>query len=210
MHRHRDLGQDTVARGLRVICQRYKEKTTMEPKSIFLAAITMALTFSPVFAADPIPEFNSMLTSAPQDEYLNSEKRTIFVNSVGEYCSITLANLPTNTPQETKWVNDEMQTSDSDKLRRLLTSKEYARYKIGEAYTDCITTTKQLQKAQSDLNLVLEAQLYLVLLEEFSGGDIEYYAQKADVDSGKYGMGLFRLVRTNINRITATTIGDIR
>jgi hypothetical protein len=182
----------------------------MKPKSIFLAALATALTFSPVFAADPIPEFNSMLTSAPQGEYLNSEKRTIFVNSVGEYCKITLADLPTNTPQETKWLNVEMQTSDLDKLRRVLTSKEHARYKIGEIYTECITTTKQLQKAQSDLNLALEAQLYLVLLEEFSDGDTEYYAQEAGVDSSKYGMGLFRLVRTSIARIAATTIGDIR
>ena len=182
----------------------------MKPIQIFFAALSMLVTTNPVFAADPIPEFNSIFQSISQGDYLDPNKRTKLVLSIARYCRTSLAYLPTNTPQETKWLNEESKTSDLTKLGQLFNSKEYARHKIGTTYTSCVATTTQILDAQKAKNTPLEAQLYLVLLEDFTSGDTAFYAQKADIDLSKYGMGLFGLVRSYINRVAATAIGDIK
>jgi hypothetical protein len=176
----------------------------------FLSTIAVMLTASSVFAADRIPEFDSMTSSGLEAGYLDVEKRGNFVEAVATYCKTTLAELPTNTPAETEWLNGEMQTTDMTKIERVFLSKEYARFKLGTLFTSCIKTSGQILQAQTVADTRLEAQLYLMLLSDFSGSDIEFYAKKASVDSSRFGMGLFGIVRTSINNVAATAIADIR
>jgi hypothetical protein len=185
----------------------FDEKKMIVRRSLKIVTVFTAMfIFIPIVMADTIPEFNSIVQISPDGQYLNVEKRSDFANSLSVYCKTTQLALPSNTPQEDKWLNNELRTTDATKIGRVLVSKEYSRFKIQATYGACLNISEQILQAQKDFDIRLEAILYLNLLEEFSGEDIEFYAQKADVDSNKYGMGLFRLVRSSINRMAASAI----
>jgi hypothetical protein len=176
-----------------------------------ISSVGLVLLLSKIaLASDLIPEFDSIIRSVPEGKYLDLEKRSNFVASVAAYCRTTLTGLPTNTPEEAKWLHDEMQTTDIAKVQRLYLSKEYARFKLVTTFAGCIETSKQISQAQKNSDVRLEAQLYLVLLSDFEGTDMNFYSQKANVDASRYGMGLFGIIRDRINRIAATAIRDIR
>lgn len=67
------------------------------------------------------------------------------------YCREVLAALPTNTPAEATWVSNEMKATDSNRNGRLFASREFARYRLQDAFQTCVeTATKLLSRIDTE------------------------------------------------------------
>src|SRR5829696_4277303 len=110
--------------------------------------------------------------------------RVKLVGLIAAYCREMLTIIPTNTPNENAWVQDEGQTTDLSKIRRLTSSLEWSRYRLRGTFADCIETTDKLTAThrRSDLaNIVkYEAAHLISLAVNFNGdGDMQLYARRA-------------------------------
>jgi hypothetical protein len=79
------------------------------------------------------------------------------------YCRDILVAIPTNTPAEEAWVAEEANTTQFDKINRLYHTKEFARSKLKETFSSCVSTASDLVLAQSTKDRDLEAAFFIKL-----------------------------------------------
>lgn len=86
------------------------------------------------------------------------------------YCQDILDNVPTNTPAEDAWVATEarLASDDTNRLSRLLQSKEYARHQLKETMSECLQKVILLQQAQALNSRMGEAAQFISLAYAFN------------------------------------------
>ena len=62
------------------------------------------------------------------------------------YCSDALTFLPTNTPSEDAWVQNEIKTSDMQKINRLVQTPEFARWRLRDTFRECQLRARSLRQ----------------------------------------------------------------
>jgi hypothetical protein len=73
--------------------------------------------------------------------------RAKFIQTFANYCQEVLNALPANTPAEDAWVVSQNNTAE--KVQRLLSSKEYSRSFLKNAFSDCKNITTLLIQIQN-------------------------------------------------------------
>jgi hypothetical protein len=136
---------------------------------------------------------------SPSSDF-SASGRSKFVRLLAAYCKGVLEALPTNTPSEEAWVKAEGQTSDTDKVRRLVASPEFARRQLKSTFESCIDETDNLMRAQGapkgDARAHEEALAYLRIAFDFNVDvDILGYASKAGLNSAAWRLDFLSTIR---------------
>lgn len=109
-----------------------------------------------------------------------------------DYCREVLDTVPTNTPAEDAWVNAESNTSDTNRITRLVASKEWARHQLRETFSECLHKVAFLQQAQANNARSAEAAQFISLAYTFNQDtDLAAFAKRIDLKSD--------LVRSTVN-----------
>ncbi|MET4297060.1 hypothetical protein ABIB06_007653 [Bradyrhizobium sp. LB8.2] len=110
------------------------------------------------------------------------------------YCHEVLDAVPTNTPAEDAWVIAESKTSDLNRVTRLVSTKEWARYRLKETFSECLQKIAVLQQAQANNARSAEAAQFISLAYTFNQDtDLAAFAKRVDLKSG-LELNLFRQV----------------
>jgi hypothetical protein len=76
----------------------------------------------------------------------NPKNRIELVRLSDAYCREVLDTVPTNTPAEDAWVTAESKTSDTNRITRLVSSKEWARHQLKETFSECLQKVASRRK----------------------------------------------------------------
>jgi len=163
-------------------------------RSIFAPTLTaMLLLF---FATAAFPQ--SDMTAAEKNlfqfflrESFTPENRIELTRRMAAYCRDVLDNVPTNTPAEEAWVMSEMHSSggDTDRLNRLISSKEWARHQLKGTFSECLQNVALLQQAQTQKARPAEAEYFISLAYTFNqdhdlGAFAKLVSPRAGVSAG--------------------------
>lgn len=122
--------------------------------------------------------------------------RVRFVAALRDYCSEVLSSLPTNTPREADWLEAEMKAATGDRLRRLASSAEYSRKRLGELFGECAERVDVLAKAQATGNRKAESLTFASLAATFnSDKEFEIYARRSGFDGNSHGFDWISSIR---------------
>ena len=142
-------------------------------RSIFAPTLTaMLLLF---FATAAFPQSDQ--TAAEKNlfqfflrESFTPENRIELTRRMAAYCRDVLDNLPTNTPAEEAWVMSEYKSGhlEGDRLNRLVSSKEWARYRLKDTFSECLQNVALLQQAQTQKARPAEAEYFISLAYTFN------------------------------------------
>jgi len=103
---------------------------------------------------------------------------------VEAYCREILDVVPTNTPAEDAWVTAESKTSDINRITRLVSTKEWARYQLKETFSECLQKITLLQQAQANNARSAEAAVFISLAFTFNQDtDLAAFAKRVDLKS---------------------------
>ena len=98
------------------------------------------------------------------------------------YCREVLDTVPTNTPAEDAWVMAESKTSDTNRITRLVSSKEWARHQLKETFSECLQKVALLQQAQANNARSAEAAQFISLAYTFNQDtDLAAFAKRVDL-----------------------------
>jgi hypothetical protein len=142
---------------------------TMGTPSVRLAAAIFGwfavLMSPPAQAAETrIPQAEAVIPIVVvSDSFESADSRSKLASAVLAWCRAVVSALPTNTPAEAAWVEREGNTTDLDRIRRLDASPEFGRYRLGEAFTDCVARAEKVKLAQDRRNLRAEGHISLAL-----------------------------------------------
>jgi hypothetical protein len=133
------------------------------------------------------------------DYKFDAAGRATFGDAMSAYCTAAIADLPTNTPAEQKWVDDEASTSNLDKIARLTATPEWARSQLATIYRDCRDATVKIKFAQQNAQPTYEAASWISLGITFNNDrDILQYAQIAPIDAKLHGIYFLGPIRERI------------
>jgi hypothetical protein len=165
------------------------------PTLLLLAALIWLP--SKAVAQDQIPAARELITIAvrPDSDYTKSG-RAKFVRLLSVYCREVLKILPTNTPTEDAWVASEGNTNDMDKVRRLVSSREYSRLELKETFVKCEKTTDNLIKPDALLVEYEAASLVSLAINFNSDSDIALYASRVEMKPKELGFDFLGSVRS--------------
>lgn len=150
------------------------------------------------------------IVTSPTFNY-DAKGRADFLRALSAYCSATTASLPTNTPQEQDWVETEQNTTDSNKIVRLISTPEWGRYRLGRTYNECVTTTAKISLAQHDSDRRLEAAFWISLSITFNDDDeVKRAAKVASVDLPRHGVYFILHMRRGIMIAAVRAIEEMR
>lgn len=130
--------------------------------------------------------------------------RAKFVSTLSTYCAGVLKALPTNTPAENAWVHAESNTTDMEKIRRLVASPEFGRRELKRLFEGCVENTTNIQRMQklterSDSVVRSEAQEFLRIAFAFNDdNDILAYAARAGLSSREWLLDFLPGVRRSL------------
>jgi hypothetical protein len=160
-----------------------------------LAFVGLFLSSDLTLSSEPSRELTEVLKHI-NSQMNSADSRAEFVESLSTYCSKSLEDIPTNTPDENNWVKTEGKTTDSNKIGRLLASPEWARHVLAQTYSECVDTTQKIELAQAANNTKAEAALLLSLSISLNDdNDFAIYARNASVDSERYGITWINTIR---------------
>ena len=138
-------------------------------RSIFAPTLTaMLLLF---FATAAFPQSDQ--TAAEKNlfqfffrESFTPENRIELTRRIDAYCRDVLDKVPTNTPAEEAWVMSEYKSGhlEGDRLNRLVSSKEWARYRLKDTFSECLQQVALLQQAQTQKARSAEAEYFKSVL----------------------------------------------
>jgi hypothetical protein len=99
-------------------------------------------------------------------ESLTPENRIELTRRIAAYCDDVLDKVPTNTPAEEAWVMSEYKSDggDTDRMNRLVSSKEWARYRLKDTFSECLQQVALLQQAQTQKARSAEAEYFKSVL----------------------------------------------
>jgi hypothetical protein len=130
------------------------------------------------------------LAVSPSSKWGKPE-RLQMINLLLTYCREVLAALPTNTPAEAAWVENEGRTTDTRKIARLTSSPEYARFTLQDTFQTCVDRASDLAalQAKHSSNKIghVEAARLVSLAANFNyDQDILSYAKRAGLDVDQF------------------------
>jgi hypothetical protein len=140
------------------------------------------------------------ITVMPSSDYTRPG-RAKFVNVLATYCTEVLKALPTNTPTEAAWVRAEGNTSDMEKIRRLLSSPEFSRFELKSVFESCVESTANIVRIQklterNDSVARSEAAEFLsIALALNDDSDILAYASHAGLSSRAWKLDFLPSIR---------------
>jgi hypothetical protein len=124
-------------------------------------------------------------------ESFTPENRIELTRRTAAYCPDVLDKVPTNTPAEETWVMSEYNSGsdDTDRVNRLLSSKEWARHQLRDIFSRCLQTAALLQQAQTQKARSAEAQHFIMLAYTFNqdrdlGAFAKLVSPRAGVSAG--------------------------
>jgi hypothetical protein len=130
--------------------------------------------------------------------------RAKFVSTLATYCGEVLKALPTNTPAEDAWVLAEGNTGDMEKIRRLVSSSEFARRELKARFEGCVEGTTNILRVQklterNDSGARSEAQEFVRIAFDFNNdNDILAYAARAGLSSRAWQLDFLHSVRKSL------------
>jgi hypothetical protein len=139
----------------------------------------------------------------PSSDY-TGPGRAKFVNVLATYCTEILNALPTNSPTEDEWILAELKTSDSAKIRRLVSSSEWSRRELKSIFEGCRQSATDILRAQklterSDLTVRYEAaKLIQIALTFNDGNDIHTFASRAGLSPTAWQLDFIGTIRRAI------------
>ncbi len=119
------------------------------------------------------------------------------------YCQEFLSALPTNTPNEAAWLANEMNTSDINKVGRVVATREYARYSLQSTFQGCVNATTKLsreqrQRGSQDISRS-EAALLVSLAANFNdAADIVTLAKRLGMSVEQFQLDFLHAVRRSL------------
>ncbi len=101
---------------------------------------------------------------------LTSPNRVELVRLTKVFCREVLDSVPTNTPAEEDWVMKEFRSmgTDSNRMVRLISSKEWARHQLVDVFSECLQKVAPLQQAQTQGSRTAEAAQFISLALTFN------------------------------------------
>lgn len=136
------------------------------------AAYSQASTTAPHSAQSDLFRFSFNLR-------FNPSNRVELSRRFAAYCRELLDAVPTNTPAENAWVIAESKTSDTDRITRLVSSKEWARHQLTETFSECLQKVAWLQQAQANNARSAEAAQFISLAYTFNqDSDLVVFAKR--------------------------------
>ncbi|MET4331354.1 hypothetical protein ABIB80_007214 [Bradyrhizobium sp. i1.15.2] len=118
------------------------------------------------------------------DHAFNPANRVELARRFEAYCREVLDTVPTNTPAEDAWVTAESKTSDIKRINRLVSTKEWARHRLKETFSECLQKVPLLQKAQVNNARSAEAVQFISLAYSFNQvADLAVFAKRVDLKS---------------------------
>jgi hypothetical protein len=174
--------------------------------------MTVILPVSALHCEDASGETSAVLKIVLQADFkYDTDGRANLLHAVSVYCSATMASLPTNTPQEQEWVNNEGHTRDSNKIARLVNTPEWGRYQLGTIYRGCLDATEKIAVAQKASDKIAEAAYWTSLSITFNDShDMQIYAKNAAVDLKRHGIYFMNAFRRGMMIAALRTIEEIR
>jgi hypothetical protein len=151
----------------------------------------------------PIAKQLVSITVDPGSDY-TKPGRAKFVGILATYCADVLKALPTNTPAEDAWVRAEGNTTDMDKIRRLISSPEWSRRELKQLFEGCVESTTNIQRIQkltekNDSVARSEAQELLRIAFDFNNdNDILAYASRAGLSTRAWQLDFLPSVRKSL------------
>jgi hypothetical protein len=140
-------------------------------KKTTVAAIAILMLFGSTAA------FSQFDTTPAEDnlfqflsESFTPENRIELTRRIDVYCRDVLDTVPTNTPAEEAWVMSEFKSvgRDTDRVNRLLSSKEWARYQLKDTFSECLQQVALLRQAQTQKARSAEAEHFISLAYTFN------------------------------------------
>lgn len=141
------------------------------------AAYTQATATAPRSAQSDLLRFSFNQKFTPANRVELSRR-------IEAYCREVLDTVPTNTPAEDAWVTAELNTSDINRVNRLVSSKEWARHQLKDTFSDCLDGVTLLQQAQANNSRSAEAAQLISLAYIFNrDADLAMFAKWVDLKS---------------------------
>ena len=125
-------------------------------------------------------------------ESFTPEKRVELTRRIDAYCRDVLDKVPANTPAEEAWVTSESKSGgDTDRLNRLVSSKEWARHQLREIFSQCVQAAASLQQAQSQKARSAEAKYFISLAYTLNqDDDLDTFAKLVSPRAGVSALAL--------------------
>jgi hypothetical protein len=126
---------------------------------------------------DATPQASALQKALYAKDIDSKNGRSNLANSLGAYCDSLFTQVPSNTPQEDRWVDDELKEIGFltgspgwiPRMNRLMNSKENARKSLRRVFSECSSLTKEILSVPK--SSAAEALLWLTLAGFFSSED---------------------------------------
>jgi hypothetical protein len=129
-------------------------------------------------------------------ESFTPENRIELTRRIDAYCRDVLDKVPANTPAEEAWVMSESKSAyDTDRVNRLVSTKEWARYRLKDIFSDCLQSVALLRQAQTQKARSAEAEYFISLAYTFNQDrDLGAFAKLVSPQAGvsAFALNTFR------------------
>jgi hypothetical protein len=178
----------------------------MKKHFCLLCILAMAPLQSTMRAQDserPIARELVSITVNPSSDYTKLG-RAKFVRILSTYCTEVMSALPTNTPTEDAWVRAEGNTTDTEKIRRLVSSPEFIRRELKSVFEGCVESTANILRVRKltekgDSSARYEAQeLLRIAFDLNADNDILLYASRAGLSRAAWRLDFLPSIRKAI------------
>lgn len=151
---------------------------------VMLTLFTTTVAYSQATATAPRSSAESDLIRNSFNQTYSPANRVKLSRRSEAYCREVLDTVPTNTPAEDAWVNEELKFSDIDRMTRLGSSKEWARRQLKETFSECLRIVALLRQAQANNARSAEAVQFISLAYTFNQvTDLAAFAKRVDLKS---------------------------
>ncbi|MBI5260254.1 MAG: hypothetical protein HY852_00365 [Bradyrhizobium sp.] len=171
----------------------------MNTASKYLLAMAALLHLSTPGYGQPSAKpssYDQILKFALSSKPYDAAARATLAHLFASYCRDVLAAVPTNTPAEDAWISQEGNTTDANKISRLLQTAEWSRHQLKDTFSTCVTRASELMVIQSKKELDSEAAAFVSLAANFNEDtDLRSYARRLGMKSIADQFGLLPTLR---------------
>ncbi|MCK1511368.1 hypothetical protein IVB22_02025 [Bradyrhizobium sp. 190] len=143
----------------------------------------LLLLVGPSYAQSPTA-YSQILKFGFSGKPFDASARAELTKLFTAFCRDLLTALPSNTPAEDAWVQQESNTTDVAKLSRLVNTPEYARHQLKDTLSTCAKRASDLAMVQQRGDLRAEAAGFISLAAIFNeDADLKALAKRLDIKS---------------------------
>jgi hypothetical protein len=141
--------------------------------------------------------FRGFLDAQSADR-VSPDQRTQLVDDMFAYWSSFNQRVPRLSPADTTWVENEMQTTDHGRVRRILSSPQYALRSVVHHVELCLDLLNKLRPAIGG-NKATELYMWLKVSQCYTDTDLPIYLRRANLSNGEVD-GEFKMQSVSIAR----------